>query len=79
MQQKEDVMKTALRIIGSSLLAVVPAFAATGAEIKPHGILFYLFIGFGAFIVVAQLVPGIMLLGGMIRGLLTHERAVNSR
>jgi hypothetical protein len=38
--------------------------------------MFYLFIGFGALIVVAQLVPGLMLLGGMIKGLVTgaaHE------
>lgn len=70
-QKKEDVMKTTLRTIAAALLTATPAFAATGAEAEPHGILFYLFIGFGALIVVAQLVPGLMLLGGMIKGLLT--------
>ena len=69
-------MKTTLRTIAAALLAVNSAFAATGAEAEPYGIMFYLFIGFGALIVVAQLVPGLMLLGGMIRGLFTgavHE------
>ena len=69
---KEDVMKTTLRTIAAALLAATPAFAATGAEAEPHGILFYIFIGFGALIVVAQFVPGLMLLGGMIKGVLTN-------
>jgi hypothetical protein len=69
-------MKTTLRTIAAALLATTPAFAATGAEAESHGILFYIFIGFGALIVVAQFVPGLMLLGGMIKGLMTgsaHE------
>ena len=73
-------MKTTLRTIAAALLAATPAFAATGAEAEPHGILFYLFIGFGALIVVAQFVPGLMLLGGMIKGLVTgstHEELTN--
>ena len=76
-------MKTTLRTIAAALLAATPAFAATGAEAEPHGILFYLFIGFGALIVVAQLVPGLMLLGGMIKGLVTgavhEERTTGTR
>jgi len=83
MQQREDVMKTTLRTIAAALLAVTPAFAASGAEAEPHGILFYLFIGFGALVVVTQLVPGLMLLGGMIKGLMTgparEERTAESR
>ena len=69
-------MKTTLRTIAAALLAVNSAFAATGAEAEPYGIMFYLFIGFGALIVVAQLVPGLMLLYGMIKGVITgaaHE------
>jgi hypothetical protein len=73
-------MKTTLRTIAAALLATTPVFAATGAEAEPHGILFYIFIGFGALIVVAQFVPGLMLLGGMIKGFVagsTHEELTN--
>jgi hypothetical protein len=69
-------MKTTLRTITAALFAATSAFAGTGAETEPHGILFYIFIGFGMLIVVAQLLPGLMLLGGMIKGLVTgaaHE------
>lgn len=64
-------MKNA-RIAFTSLLLLIAgastAFAATGARVYNSGILVLAFLGFCALVVVIQLIPAIMTLLGMIRG-----------
>ncbi len=54
---------------GILLLIAGSAFADTGAGADENGWLWMLFLGFGALIVVFQLVPSMILFGSMLRGL----------
>jgi hypothetical protein len=52
------------------LLATAPcAFAATTTKVYNSGILVLAFLGFCALVVVIQLIPAIITLAGMIKGL----------
>jgi hypothetical protein len=64
-------MKTLLRTLTATLALVVPAFAANGSEPEGSGLLIILFLGFGALIVVFQLVPGLVLFVTMVKELFT--------
>jgi hypothetical protein len=69
---KEDVMKGMRTIFTtlSVLLATAPcAFAATTTKVYNSGILVLAFLGFCALVVVIQLIPAIMTLIGMVKGL----------
>jgi len=50
------------------ILAPVTAWAATGAREDTSGLLVWGFLGFCALIIVAQLVPAILLMTGMVKG-----------
>ena len=64
-------MKTLLRTLTATLAWVVPALAANGSEPQGNGLLIVLFLGFGALIVVFQLVPGLVLFVTMVKELFT--------
>jgi hypothetical protein len=64
-------MKTLLRTLTATLALVVPALAANGSEPEGSGLLIILFFGFGALIVVFQLVPGLVLFVTMVKELFT--------
>lgn len=65
-------MKPSVRKAVTLLLcSATSAFAASGAEGEGYGVLFWLFVGFGATIVAFQFIPGIMMFLGMARGLFT--------
>jgi len=64
-------MKTLLRTLTATLAWVVPALAANGSEAEGSGLLIILFLGFGALIVVFQLVPGLVLFVTMVKELFT--------
>ena len=67
-------MKAILRAL-AGLAAATPAFAAAGAEADAGGgILLYLFLGFGALIVVSQAVPSLVLLGAMVKEVVAMAR-----
>jgi hypothetical protein len=70
--EKEAVMK-GMRIITNSLailLATTPcAFASTTTKVYNSGILVLAFLGFCALVVVIQLIPAIITLCGMLKGL----------
>lgn len=51
----------------------VPAFAAQVAREDHSGLVVWVFLGFCALIVIAQLVPALLLLTGMIKGLLSFK------
>jgi hypothetical protein len=62
-------MKTAAKIICISLAIATPAYAATN-QAESFGLLTWLFLGFGALIVMLQLIPGIVIVAAIIKGLL---------
>jgi hypothetical protein len=67
---KEEIMKkleTAITTLGMVLLAA-PAFAVDTAKVYSSGILVLVFVGICALFVVSQMIPAIILLCGMIKG-----------
>ena len=63
--EKARIILTTLAL---SLAAVTPAFAASTTRVYSSGALVLVFLGFCALVVVAQLIPAIMTLVGMIKG-----------
>lgn len=74
MQYREDAMKTTLATM-MTLIASTTAFAASGAESDGNGLLVMLFLGIGALIVAFQMLPGLVLFGSMMKGLLSGKDA----
>ena len=62
-------MKTIVKHLFVTLSASSPAFAAAGAEPGGNGLMVILFLGFGALIIVFQLIPALMLFVSMVKGL----------
>jgi len=60
-------MKTLATVIG--ILAPATAFAASGAREDSSGLFVWIFLGFCALIVVAQLIPAVLLMFGMVKGI----------
>jgi hypothetical protein len=56
--------------VGILIMLAGSAFADSGAGADENGWLWMLFLGFGALIVVLQLVPAVILCGSMIKGLI---------
>jgi hypothetical protein len=54
-------------IVGS--IAPATAFAASGAAEEGSGIFVWIFLGFFAVIVVGQIVPAVLLMTGLVKGL----------
>jgi hypothetical protein len=57
------------------LTTIDSAFAATTARVYNSGILVLVFIGFVALVVVVQMIPAILTLMGMLRGLARGKRS----
>lgn len=77
-------MKKYVRVLAGVLLAgSATAHAAADAPPQDAGLLVYLFAGFFAVIVIAQLVPAGILLFGMLKGLFSSSesdsRSANSK
>jgi hypothetical protein len=71
---KEEIMKkleTAIATLGMVLLAA-PAFAVDTTKVYNSGILVLVFLGICALFVVSQMIPAIILLCGMIKGLVKN-------
>ena len=66
-------MKALATIMG--IIAPATAFAASGAGEEGSGIFVWIFLGFFAMIVVGQLVPAVMLITGLIKGLASKKEA----
>lgn len=79
-RQKEDVMKsTAKNALLVFIGSISTAFAANGAEKADHSILLYLFLGFGALIIVFQAIPGLMLFFSMLKGIWAPKETVAAK
>jgi hypothetical protein len=72
-------MKTLSTILLSMLVTASIALASGGTEIEGLGLMGALFIAFGVLIVIYQFIPGLMLLGGMLKGIFspTGKKASN--
>ncbi len=74
-------MKTTLRTIASAAAATMvtaaPAFAAP-AYSDNSGLLVWSFLGFCAVIVVAQVLPAVMMMVGMVKGVATQGTEVKA-
>jgi len=51
------------------IIALATAFAASGAGDEGSGIFVWIFLGFFAVIVVGQLIPAVMLITGLVKGI----------
>jgi len=73
-------MKTIRLLITLLTGSASAVFAATETQGEGMGILIYMFVGFFALVIVAQLVPAIFVFYGMLRGLLKRpeKEAVKS-
>lgn len=60
-------MKALATIMG--IIAPATAFAASGASEEGSGIFVWIFLGFFAVIVVGQLIPAVMLITGLVKGI----------
>jgi hypothetical protein len=67
--------KSTLTTLCSTLsLAASPAFAADTHKVYSSGILVLVFIGFVALVVVVQMIPAIITLCGMLKGLASNRK-----
>jgi hypothetical protein len=76
-KQKEGVMKVKTVLINMLtvwLATINSAFAATSTKVYNSGILVLVFIGFIALVVVVQMIPAILTLLGMIKGLVRENK-----
>jgi hypothetical protein len=66
-------MRAIATIMG--IIAPATAFAASGAGEEGSGIFVWIFLGFFALIVVGQLIPAVMLMTGLVKGLTVKNEA----
>lgn len=62
-------MKMTMATISAVLFSVLPAFAAEGTRQDHSGLVVWVFLGFCALIVVAQLVPAVLMMVGFAKGI----------
>lgn len=63
----------ALLVFGGPLAAT--AFAAGSASSRGAGLLVWMFVGFVALFIVSQLIPGLILSFGLIKGLFNRKKS----
>lgn len=66
-------MRTLAALIGT--IAPATAFAAANTPAESNGIFVWIFLGFFAMIVVGQLIPAVMLIIGLVKGIATRTGA----
>lgn len=71
-------MKNAYSVLVAAIVYItstMPAFAASTSKVYSSGALVLVFLGFCALVVVAQLIPAIITLWGMIKGMFEKKSA----
>jgi hypothetical protein len=66
-------MKTLIVLTGA--LVPATAFAAANVPAGDEGIFVWIFLGFFALIIVGQLVPAVMLIIGLVKGITAKSKA----
>jgi hypothetical protein len=72
---KTTILTTIASGIIMNLAAATGAFAADTHKVYSSGILVLVFIGFVALVVVVQMIPAIITLCGMLKGLASERKA----
>jgi hypothetical protein len=62
-------MEIIMQILAAILVEATPAMASSDTETAEGSLLVLFFLGFGALIVVLQLIPSLLLFGSMLKGL----------
>jgi hypothetical protein len=62
-------MRALITLMGT--LAPVSAFAASGVRVDNSGMFVWVFLGFCAMIVVVQVIPAVLLMTGMVKGVVS--------
>jgi hypothetical protein len=62
-------MKHLMTTLGALTVWTAPAIAAGGTETEGTSLITILFLGFGALIVIGQLIPGLVMFCSMVKGL----------
>jgi hypothetical protein len=62
-------MKTMMKTLAAIIVGATPALASSDPETTGSSLLVFIFLGFGALIVVLQLIPSMLLFGPMLKGL----------
>jgi hypothetical protein len=62
-------MKIMMTILTAIMVEATPALASSDPETMGTSVLVLLFLGFGALILVFQLIPSLVLFGSMLKGL----------
>jgi len=65
-------MKRTMTTLGALMAMATPAIAAGATETEGTSLITILLIGFGGLIVVGQLIPALVLFGGMVKGMFGH-------
>ena len=66
---KEEAMKLIITVLTAIMVKATPVLASSGQESVGTSLLVLLFLGFGALIVVCQLIPSLVLFCSMLKGL----------
>ncbi len=67
-------MRFAINALLVFLATASGAFAATTTKVYSSGILIFAFLGLCALVVVAQLIPAMVIVFGMVKGLVKKEK-----
>ncbi len=66
-------MRTLLTTLATILVSAAPAFAA-GTRTDHSGLVVWMFLGFCALIVAAQLIPAVLMMLGLVKGVAPQEK-----
>ncbi len=70
---------TALCSMIMTLVATTGAYAADTHKVYSSGILVLVFIGFVALVIVVQMIPAIITLAGMIKGMVSERKSETAK
>ena len=62
-----------------SVLSAAPAFASTAGRVDNSGFIVWAFLGFCALIVVAQLVPAVMVMLGIVKAVASPKEVAEQK
>lgn len=72
-------MKTLTLTLATLIASAGPALAASGSSTTELGLAGWLFIGFFALIITTQFIPGMLMLGAMLKGLFGKTSEIDVR
>lgn len=68
-------LRTLLATLAILVASAAPAFAASAARSDHSGLVVWVFLGFCALIVIAQLIPALLLVLGLVKGTVAYRNA----